>query len=398
MHPDRSLPHVQGVPQLDQQGPRRLSRGGAPRHRRAAGLSAGQDGGLRRARRQRQGPLRPARPGVRSARRPDGPLLRQLPAGRDRSPSPSWSTGPRRQRRPAAADVRRARRLPDPGQPARIRRLLRAPAGASPRGDERAGGRLVRHARAARERGHQGAVRLARETGGGPSNRRLRRSAEGPGRQRQPEAEKPLGAEPLPRAGSVPQGGRRAVLRARGVGRSALERVPRSCTRRRPTARRRSGCWRSSAHRARASRRSRRRGCWRELDSDPLPGRPAPIDVVFTPEARPLESLAVALARQASDDPAPAKKAIEFEEVLRSARGPRRPALSRRADAGRRRRRPDPAGRPVRGALFAVRRRAGARGLHRQPPRTRRASRAGGSRSSSRCAATSWARSTSTRS
>ena len=43
-----------------------------------------------------------------------------------------------------------------------------------------------------------------------------------------PEAEKPLGAEPLSRARSVPEGGCRSVLRARGVGRSALERVSRA--------------------------------------------------------------------------------------------------------------------------------------------------------------------------
>jgi len=58
-------------------------------------------------------------------------------------------------------------------------------------------------------------------------------------------------------------------------------------------------------------------GLLAKLDRDPLPGRPNPRSVVFTPESRPLESLAVALARQASDDPTPAKKASEFEEVLR---------------------------------------------------------------------------------
>jgi hypothetical protein len=58
-------------------------------------------------------------------------------------------------------------------------------------------------------------------------------------------------------------------------------------------------------------------GLLAKLDRDPLPGRPAPVDVVFTPESRPLESLAVALARQATDDPTPAKKASEFEEILR---------------------------------------------------------------------------------
>lgn len=102
-------------------------------------------------------------------------------------------------------------------------------------------------------------------------------------------------------------------------------------------------------------------GLLAELDKRPLPGRPAPIDVVFTPETRPLESLAAALARQAAVGPAPATRAIEFEEVLRR----REPALSRRADARRRRRRPDPAGGSVRRTLFAVRRRAGTRGLHR---------------------------------
>ena len=39
--------------------------------------------------------------------------------------------------------------------------------------------------------------------------------------------------------------------------------------------------------------------------------------MVFTPEARPLESLAVALARHVTGDPAPAEKAMEFEKVLR---------------------------------------------------------------------------------
>ncbi len=53
------------------------------------------------------------------------------------------------------------------------------------------------------------------------------------------------------------------------------------------------------------------------LDDRPLPGRPAAPSVVFTPEAKPLESLAVALARQVTGDPAPAQKAMEFEKVLR---------------------------------------------------------------------------------
>jgi hypothetical protein len=53
------------------------------------------------------------------------------------------------------------------------------------------------------------------------------------------------------------------------------------------------------------------------LERDPLPGIPSPIDVVFTPEARPLESLAVALARAATSEASPASKAMEFEEILR---------------------------------------------------------------------------------
>jgi HAMP domain-containing protein len=53
------------------------------------------------------------------------------------------------------------------------------------------------------------------------------------------------------------------------------------------------------------------------LDERPLPGRPAVPSAVFTPDARPLESLAAALARQATGDPAPAQKAMEFEKVLR---------------------------------------------------------------------------------
>jgi Domain of unknown function (DUF4062) len=58
-------------------------------------------------------------------------------------------------------------------------------------------------------------------------------------------------------------------------------------------------------------------GLLAEMDERPLPGRPAAPSVVFTPEARPLESLAVALARQATGDPAPAQKAMEFEKALR---------------------------------------------------------------------------------
>jgi Domain of unknown function (DUF4062) len=59
-------------------------------------------------------------------------------------------------------------------------------------------------------------------------------------------------------------------------------------------------------------------GLLAELEKRPLPGRPAPLEVVFTPEARPLESLAVALAREATKEFSPAKKAAEFEDVLRT--------------------------------------------------------------------------------
>jgi WD40 repeat protein len=69
-----------------------------------------------------------------------------------------------------------------------------------------------------------------------------------------------------------------------------------------------SGCGKSSVAHA---------GLLAELDERPLPGRPAAPLVVFSPEARPLESLAVALARQATGDPAPAGKTMEFERVLR---------------------------------------------------------------------------------
>jgi Cdc6-like AAA superfamily ATPase len=62
-------------------------------------------------------------------------------------------------------------------------------------------------------------------------------------------------------------------------------------------------------------------GLLAELEKRPLPGRPAPIEVVFTPEARPLESLSVALARQAKSVPSPPKTAIKFEKVLRSREG-----------------------------------------------------------------------------
>ena len=43
--------------------------------------------------------------------------------------------------------------------------------------------------------------------------------------------------------------------------------------------------------------------------------------MVFTPEARPLESLAVALARRATSEASPARTAIQFEDVLRTRAG-----------------------------------------------------------------------------
>ncbi|MEM7022918.1 MAG: DUF4062 domain-containing protein [Pseudomonadota bacterium] len=58
-------------------------------------------------------------------------------------------------------------------------------------------------------------------------------------------------------------------------------------------------------------------GLLAELDDRPLPGRPAPPSLILTPEARPLESLSVALARLATGDKAPARTASEFEQILR---------------------------------------------------------------------------------
>ena len=69
-----------------------------------------------------------------------------------------------------------------------------------------------------------------------------------------------------------------------------------------------SGCGKSSVAQA---------GLLAALDERPLPGRPAAPSVVFTPEAKPLESLAVALARLVTGDRAPAQKAMEFEKALR---------------------------------------------------------------------------------
>jgi Novel STAND NTPase 1 len=57
-------------------------------------------------------------------------------------------------------------------------------------------------------------------------------------------------------------------------------------------------------------------GLLAELDRRPLPGRPSPPSVVFTPEARPLESLAVALAGLSAGDKGRARMAQEFEQVL----------------------------------------------------------------------------------
>ena len=218
---------------------------------------------------------------------------------------------------PASADVRRARRLPDPGQPARIRRLLRAPAGASPRGDERTGGGLVRHARAARERGHQGAVRLARGAAASRAASGAAGDAEAPGQQRRPQAEKPLGANPYRGLEAFRKEdadrffGREALVDQLWNAFLALHAAPTDgeAPIRLLAILGASGSGKSSVAQA---------GLLAELEQRPLPGRPAPIEVVFTPEARPLESLAVALARQATDDPAPAKKASEFEEVLRT--------------------------------------------------------------------------------
>jgi len=58
-------------------------------------------------------------------------------------------------------------------------------------------------------------------------------------------------------------------------------------------------------------------GLLAKIKSQPLPGRKNPGLAIFTPEARPLESLAMAIAKLATDDPAPAGKAKEFEKVLR---------------------------------------------------------------------------------
>ena len=58
-------------------------------------------------------------------------------------------------------------------------------------------------------------------------------------------------------------------------------------------------------------------GLLAELEKRPLPGRVSPPAAVLTPDARPLESLAVALARLATSEQAPAGKAKEFEKILR---------------------------------------------------------------------------------
>ena len=60
-----------------------------------------------------------------------------------------------------------------------------------------------------------------------------------------------------------------------------------------------------------------RAGLLSELQSRPLPGRDKLRTIVITPGVRPIESLAAGLARLATDDPAPAAKAREFEEQIR---------------------------------------------------------------------------------
>ena len=108
---------------------------------------------------------------------------------------------------------------------------------------------------------------------------------------------------------SVPQGRRRSVLRARGAGRSALGGVPRSFTRPRADGEAPTRLLAILGPSGSGKSRSRRRGCWPSWTSA-FAGPPGAARVVFTPEARPLESLAVALARQATSDPAPAQKAM----------------------------------------------------------------------------------------
>ncbi len=58
-------------------------------------------------------------------------------------------------------------------------------------------------------------------------------------------------------------------------------------------------------------------GLLAKIQQSPMPDRPDPKIAVFTPEARPLESLALALAKLATDDPTPVGKAKEFEKVLK---------------------------------------------------------------------------------
>ena len=180
---------------------------------------------------------------------------------------------------------------------------------------------VVRHAGAARERGHQGAVRLARgAAAGGEPCRAGAPKHRASLHRRRPRPKRRSAPNPYRGLGGVSEGRCRAVLRARGAGRSALERVPRAARERRPTARRRSGCWRSSALRARASPRSRRRGCWPSWTSGRCRAARRRSTWCSRPRRGRSSSLAVALARQATDDPAPAKKASEFEQVLRAAR------------------------------------------------------------------------------
>ncbi len=62
-------------------------------------------------------------------------------------------------------------------------------------------------------------------------------------------------------------------------------------------------------------------GLLAEFQERPLPGRINPKVAIFTPAAKPLESLAMALAKLVSDDPAPVGKAREFEKILREPNG-----------------------------------------------------------------------------
>ena len=180
-----------------------------------------------------------AGPGMRPAGRPDGPLLRQLPAGRNdllhRARVPDRDGGGA-----LPADVRRSRRLPDPGPAAGIRRFLRAPKAFPAGGHGRAGRGLVRRARTARERRHQGAIRLER---GAAAARQPRGAGRGPGsvcNRRQSRSRRsartPIGA--WKRFGRRMRGGSSGARRwSRSSGRRSSP-----CTGAPRTARRRSAC------------------------------------------------------------------------------------------------------------------------------------------------------------